>query len=173
MEILLQLWGGLFYLLAKIILSLATEQQAHKKRASGWFVYLLGVPAWGILLSSRHNWIAVAVEAGGVPTMLLGIFSNLQKMEQIPKLVDGGIKVLVLVLIFLGVGYSVYDLGGINSLSQVLEFGVTGGYLIGTYLLTKKDRRGWLWFVLMNTSMAILTAIQGRWIFCLLQVASM
>lgn len=173
MEIFLQVWGGLFYLLAKIVLARATEKNQNKVRAFGWIFYLLGIPAWVILLSTRHNWIAVAVEAGGAPTMILGILSNTKNLEQIPKIVNVLVKVLVGLLIVIGVVYSVYDFGGITSISQVLEIGVTIGYLVGTYLLANKDRRGWLYLILMNTNMGILTGMQGRWIFCVLQTISL
>ncbi len=173
MSILLQWWGGLFYLLAKVLLSRAVKPEENRNRALGWACYLLGVPAWVVLLSSHHDWIAVAVESGGVPTMILGVISNLRQLEKIPRNINTMIKVLVTVLIALGVGYSYYDFEGFNSVSQVLELGVTFGYLIGTYLLANKDRRGWLWFVLMNTSMALLTGMQNKWVFCVLQVFSL
>jgi hypothetical protein len=167
------MWGGCFYLLAKIVLSRAVEKGQNKKRAFGWSFYLLGIPAWVVLLATRHSWIALAVEAGGAPTMIVGIFANTKKVEQIPKIVNFLIKILVGLLIVLGVVYSVYDFGGITSISQILELGVTTGYLVGIYLLANKDRRGWLCFVLMNVSMGILTAMQGRWVVCILQAISL
>ena len=174
MDIFLQTWGGLSYLFAKIFLAKAEGDNSNLKlRIFGWFIYLLGIPAWVIVLALNHNWIAAMLEAGGAPTMIVAIMSNLKKGMEIPKKLDRAIKVLVFILILTGITYSVYDFGGITSLSQVLEFGVTVGYLIGTYLLTKKDRRGWLWFILMNTSMATLTAIQGKWIFTILQIVSL
>src|SRR3989344_4935469 len=64
MEILLQLWGGLFYLFAKIFLARAEGEENSKWRTWGWITYLLGVPPWVIILALNQNWIAMALEAG-------------------------------------------------------------------------------------------------------------
>jgi hypothetical protein len=172
LDILLQLWGGIFYLLAKVFLSRAEEKNSNQNRVIGWFVYLLGVPAWVVVLYKSHNWIAMAIEVGGVPAMILGIVVSIKKLEHAPELPDKCTKVFVWVLMTSGVFYSILDFGGITSLSQVLECGVTVGFLTGTYLLAKKDPRGWLYFLLMNGSMLILMARQEKWIFVLLQAAS-
>ena len=63
MEIFLQLWGGIGYLLAKILIVRAEYLENDRNlRLIGWIVYLLGLPAWVILLVSRQNWIASAIE---------------------------------------------------------------------------------------------------------------
>jgi hypothetical protein len=170
MEIFLQVWGGSFYLLAKVFLSGAEGNESSPWRVRGWIVFLLGIPAWVIVLGKENAWIAAGVEAGGAPSMLLGI--AIAREWKIPTWTRTGAKVLAWGLIILGIVYSWYDFGGIRSLSQVLELLITTGYLAGTYLLAKKDGRGWLWFVLMNANMAILNMIQGKWIFFLLQVVS-
>ncbi len=174
MIIFLQIWGGLCYLFAKILLAKAEGGNANSRfRTLGWIIYLIGVPAWVIVLSLDHNWIAATVEAGGAVTMLLGIVYIWKKWEEIPKILDRGIRTFVFILILTGITYSLYDLRGITSISQILELGVMAGYLIGTYLLAKQNRKGWLWFMLMNTSMGVLMGMQGRWIFSLLQVVSL
>lgn len=172
MDTFLQVWGGSCYLLAKILLSRAEGKKKTGLRQYGWLVYLSGVPAWVILLFQNRNWIAMAIEAGGVPGMVLGLVVAIRGMEQVPRLLDLGTRVFVWVLIFLGVGYSAYDSGGITTFTQILEFGVTVGFLLGTYLLAKADRRGWLCFILMHTSMGILMAMQIKWILVLFQAAS-
>jgi len=69
--------------------------------------------------------------------------------------------------------YSIHDFGGITTLTQVLEIGVISGFLIGTYLLARKNPKGWLWFILMNLNMGTLMAIQEKWIFTGLQIISL
>jgi hypothetical protein len=62
----------------------------------------------------------------------------------------------------LGIGYSLYDFGGITSASQLLEMAVTLGFLLGSYLLAKNNSSGWLFFMLMNGSMATLMYLQNK-----------
>ena len=164
------MWGGLAYLLAKVFLVCAEGKENSIWRVRGWIVFLLGIPAWVIVLGKESAWIAAGVEAGGAPSMLLGIAIALGL--KVSPYTQKRVRVLAGTLIIIGIGYSWYDFGGIRSLSQVLELMVTIGYLAGTYLLAKKDGRGWLWFVLMNTSMGILNMTQEKWIFFLLQVVS-
>jgi hypothetical protein len=174
MIIFLQIWGGAFYLLAKIFLSRAEGlNNSQKWRTIGWIVYLVGVPAWVIVLALDKNWIAMAVEAGGVPAIILGIVVAVKKLEHAPHLLDVVTKIIVWVLVILGIFYSVYEHRGITSFSQLLELGVTAGFLIGSYLLAKKNKSGWLWFMLMNISMGILMLIYGKIIFAILQLISL
>jgi len=173
--IILQLWGGIFYLLAKIFLSIAEgEKITTTWRLSGWIVYLIGVPAWLIVLSIDQRWIALAVEAGGILAMIIGINSGLNKPNAISKTVNAVVKIFTICLIIIGVAYSVHSFGGINNLIQILEIGVTVGFLLGTYLLSKKNYYGWVCFLLMNLSMASLMYLQGpsRYIFAILQIIS-
>ncbi|OGI59661.1 multidrug transporter [Candidatus Nomurabacteria bacterium RIFCSPHIGHO2_02_FULL_37_45] len=172
MEILLQLWGGLFYLFAKIFLARAEGEENSKWRTWGWITYLLGVPPWVIILALNQNWIAMALEAGGIPAIILGIIISVKQLEQAPRVIDKGTKIFTWILIIIGTMYSVYDFGGVTAFSQILELGVTVGFLLGTYLLAKKDGKGWLCFILMNVSMGTLMLIQEKWIFAILQAIS-
>ena len=50
MDLVLQIWGGLFYLTNKICFALAEGTEKNRKRQLkifGWIIYILGVPAWG------------------------------------------------------------------------------------------------------------------------------
>ena len=79
MDIILQVWGGGFYLLNKIFFALAEGKSENTKRQlkiAGWTIYILGVPAWVIILISKHDWIAASIETGGVPSMLFGLFTQ-------------------------------------------------------------------------------------------------
>jgi hypothetical protein len=46
--------GGIGYLLAKILLAFAEGMNDGRKwRIIGWFSYLIGIPAWVILLGNK------------------------------------------------------------------------------------------------------------------------
>src|SRR3989344_2628644 len=102
MEILLQLWGGLFYLFAKIFLARAEGEENSKWRTWGWITYLLGVPPWVIILALNQNWIAMALEAGGIPAIILGIIISVKQLEQAPRVIDKGTKIFTWILIIIG-----------------------------------------------------------------------
>lgn len=172
MDIFLQIWGGVFYLLAKVFLSYSEGEKDSKWRIYGWLVYLVGIPAWIIVLAQNHNWIAMMIEVGGAPAMILGIIVAIQKPNYFSK-IDIAIKTSVWVLLIIGISYSIYESHGIILLSQILECGVTIGYLVGTYLLAKRNGNGWLFFALMNLSMGTLMTIQNKWIFVILQIISL
>ena len=93
---------------------------------------------------------------------------------QVPSLrFDRFAAVFTYGFIVLGVGYSLYDYGGVTSVSQVLEMGVTAGFLLGSYLLAKNNAAGWLFFMLMNGSMATLMSMQGKPILAVQQLVSL
>lgn len=171
-DIVLQVWGGIFYLLAKIFLSYAEGNGDSKWRIFGWLAYLIGIPAWIIVLAQNHNWIAMTIELGGAPAMVLGIMAANNKSSHFSQ-IDMVVKMLVWILVIIGVSYSIYESHGIILLSQTLECGVTIGYLGGTYLLAKRNGKGWLFFALMNLSMGTLMIIQNKWIFVILQMISL
>ncbi len=176
MDIILQAWGGGFYLLNKIFLALAEGKNEKTKRQlkiAGWIIYILGVPAWVMILISKHNWIAASVETGGVPSMLFGLFTVYQNAEAPNKIFDFIASLFTYVFLILGVSYSVYDYGGIASVSQLLEIGVMIGFLVGSYLLAKNNSYGWLFFMLMNGSMALLMLIQNKPFLSVQQLVSL
>ena len=173
MNISLQILGGLCYLLNKIFLSYAEGVRDNQKlRVLGWAVYLIGLPAWVIILAIKRDWMAVALEVGSVPAVLLGLTIALKGLEQTSELLKEGVKIFALVLLSVGVVYSLYDYGGITSFSQVLELGIMSGFLMGSHQLAKQNPNGWLWFMLLNSCMGILMAIQGKPILALQQAAS-
>ena len=177
MDLLLQIWGGSFYLTNKICFALAEGRQDHQKKRSlklfGWFIYILGVPAWVTILIMKHNWIAASIEAGGLPAMLFGLLNVYTKNKKPNKTFDYIVSLFTYGSILLGVGYSLYDFGGIVSISQVLEIGVMTGFLFGSYLLAKNNVNGWLFFMLMNGSMGTLMLIQNKPILMLQQGISL
>ncbi|GHV33784.1 hypothetical protein AGMMS4952_26050 [Spirochaetia bacterium] len=53
-------------------------------------------------------------------------------------------EICTYLMIVIGVSYSLYPFGGITAFSQVLEIGVTIGFLLGSFLLAKRRPSGWL-----------------------------
>jgi len=176
MNLFLQIWGGSFYLSNKILLAIA-ESRAKKSRRlfrlAGWLVYILGVPAWVIILISQQNWIAASIEAGGVPSMLLGLYNVYTQKKVSSRTLEGIALSVTYIALALGVGYSLLEHGGITSVTQVLEIGVMVGFLLGSYFLAKNRSFGWLFFMLMNGSMALLMFIQNKPILSVQQICSL
>ncbi len=165
MDIILQVWGGAFYLLNKVFFAFAEGRKQKTKRQlkiAGWSIYILGVPAWVLILVGKHDWIAASIEAGGVPSMLLGLFTVYYNADALNTILDRTAALFTYGFLVMGVSYSVYDYGGITSVSQLFEMGVMIGFLIGSYLLAKNNPYGWVFFMLMNGSMASLMLIQHR-----------
>jgi hypothetical protein len=176
MDIILQAWGGGFYLLNKIFLALAEGKKPKTKRQLkiiGWIIYILGVPAWVIILFSKHAWIAASVEVGGIPSMLLGVLTAYRGHNSSNRALDLTASISTYVFLILGVCYSVYDYRGITSISQLLEMGVMFGFLTGSYLLAKNNSSGWLFFILMNGSMAALMFMQHKPLLSIQQLVSL
>jgi hypothetical protein len=176
MDIFLQFWGGGSYLINKIFFALSEGKRKNIKRKLmiyGWAIYIFGVPAWVIILLNEQNWIAASMEAGGVPSMLLGLCTAYRKSGSPNTLFDKIASFFTYGSIALGVGYSLFDYGGITSISQVLEMGVMVGFLLGSYLLAKSNRTGWLFFMLMNGSMATLMFIQHKPLLTAQQIVSL
>ena len=184
----LQLWGGVFYLLNKIFLSLAEragEKEPEKRtrwRIKAWTVYLVGLPAWVIIFVQERNWIAAALESSGAPSMLLGLTTDFKKLNDLKegKISKeetaeglGWLDLLSVVAIILGLGYSLYDFGGLNTINQGLELAVATGFLFGTYLIAKDKISGYYWFMLMNLSNAVLMYVQSYPWLVLQQIISL
>lgn len=162
MDIFLQFWAGIFYLLNKIFFSFMERGskaiQKRHWRIWSWAVYLLGLPAWTIIFILERNWIAAALEIGGLPSMAMGLLVAIKgDVQKSPA----WLNYLALICIAAGTIYSFYDFGGFSTFNQFLESALTLGYLIGTYLLAKKHSSGYLWFMLMNISCGWLMWIQN------------
>jgi hypothetical protein len=173
-DLFLQIWGGIGYLLAKILLASAEGMENGRKlRIIGWFSYLLGIPAWVILLAGKNNWVVASIDLGSIPSMILGIVAAWKQNNQVNKVFDIFVKAFTFVTIILGTIYSIYYFHGITTFSQLLEIIITFGFLSGTYLLAKKNPVGWLLFALMCTCMGILMLIQDKTILVFQQGISL
>jgi len=176
MDLLLQFWAGSFYLLNKVFFSVAESagfKLKRKLKMSGWLVYILGVPAWAIILIQNHNWIAASIEIGGVPAMILGLYNVANNNEKKNKYLEWLARISTYAIILFGVGYSLFEYGGVNTVSQLLEIGVMIGFLLGSYLLAKSSIYGWPFFMLMNVSAGLLMYIQNKPILAIQQVLSL
>jgi len=116
LEMSLQIYAGLFYLLNKIFFSQAERSHATSRRRAwrfrSWIVYLTGIPAWVIIFVSEHNWIATSLESGGASAMIMGLIISGKGHGTEPKWLDTIAKLSVLV----GIGLSIYEFGGIKPL---------------------------------------------------------
>jgi hypothetical protein len=172
-DLILQIWGGTGYLLAKILLAAAEGINSRKLRIIGWFSYLIGIPAWVIILSSNNNWVVAAIDIGSIPSMILGIVTAWKKNIQVSKAVDKFVKFFTFFMILSGIIYSIYCFHGITAFSQILEIIITFCFLFGTYLLAKNNPAGWLLYSLMCISVIILMLLQHKPLLVFLQGISL
>jgi hypothetical protein len=162
-DLFLQIWGGAGYLAAKILLAFAGGINNNRRlRIIGWFSYLIGIPAWVILLAGQNNWVVAAIDIGSIPSMILGITRAWKHDAQVNKAFDIFVKYFTFLMIVTGTSYSIYYFHGITTFSQILEILVTFGFLSGSYLLAKNNSIGWLLFALMCICMLILMLIQNK-----------
>ena len=173
-RLILQITGGGLYLLNKVFLNVMERSRRKKLEERFWFwkkmawvVYLAGLTPIVIIFFSERNWIFGIIELGGAPAMLCGLISA-RTRKGAPKWLDR----IALAVIPIGLGYSLYDFGGITTLNQLLEIAGSTGFLVGTYLLSKDRSSGYRWFVLMNAATAWLLYIEGYPLFVPQQILS-
>ena len=175
LNILLQIWGGLFYLLNKLFFSKAersvTQPQQQKWRVWAWTAYLMGLPPWIFIFISERNWIAAAVESSGVPAMLLGLSAAWHGQTHFHEY--AWLDHLAKLMIFIGLALSSYDFGGLATLNQFLELGIAAGFLMGTYLLAKSNPHGYFWLMVGNISAALLMIRQDYFLLMAQQIISL
>ena len=176
MEVFLQIWGGGFYLINKICFAFSEGEDTetgNRIRVFGWLAYILGVPAWVIILIGSQNLIAASIEAGGLPAMFLGLYISWHRGEKPNDGIYKLVTFLTYIALAVGVINSLYLHGGLTSLSQFLEIGVMFGFLLSGYYIAKQNPVGWLYFMLGNVSMAALTYIEGALILMVQQLVSL
>ncbi|MYM62414.1 nicotinamide mononucleotide transporter [Pseudomaricurvus sp. HS19] len=176
MDLFLQVWGGSCYLSNKILFATAesfAEARKRQLKILGWIVYLLGVPAWVVILVAHNDWIAASIEAGGIPAMLLGLYNTIHNHQRVNRRFNKLVSLCTYSALAFGFSISIYHHGGLASVSQILEVGVMFGFLLGSYFLAKGNNNGWLMFMLMNVSMAGLMYIQEKPILMAQQLLSL
>ena len=171
-HLMLQIVGGTLYLLNKVFLNLMERRRGDVEqfwfwRKLAWGVYLLGLPPIVWIFFLEKDWIFGSIEIGGAPAMMCGLIAAFSRKDA-PSWLDK----LALVAIPVGLILSAWDLGGINTGTQLLEIAGSGGFLVGTYLLAKDHESGYYWFMLMNVATGILLGIQGYYLFVPQQILS-
>jgi hypothetical protein len=170
----LQIWGGIGYLLAKILLATAESMNDSRKlRIAGWSSYLVSVPAWIILMVGKNDWLVTGTDMGSIPTMILGIAAAWKRDTPVPKFFDAFAKIITYLMIVLGFIYSIYYFHGIKTFTQILEILITIAFLLGSYLLAKQKPEGWLLYMLSGICMIILLLIQSKILLIFQQVISL
>jgi hypothetical protein len=176
MDLILQIWGGGFYLINKVLFSVAEAKPAEIKKSikiKAWIIYILGVPAWVTILIGHQNWIAASIEAGAIPAMLLGLYNTYYDNKKHNRWFNRIVACSTYGSLAFGLIYSMVTHGGIVSVSQILEIGVMMGFLLGSYAIAKNNPVGWLFFMLMNLSMASLMLLQDKPILMVQQLVSL
>ncbi len=176
MDLIFQIWGGLFSLCNKIMFALSEGMHGQAKKnlkIKGWVIYILGIPPWVTILVHHNDWIAASIEAGGVPAMLLGLYNTYHDNKKRNKLFNIIAALSTYMSLIFGLGFSVIHYGGITSISQGLEIGVMFGFLLGSYAMARNNPAGWYLFMLMNLSMAGLMILQGKPILMAQQLLSL
>lgn len=176
MDLVLQVWGGVFYLINKILFAIAEGKQEQSKKilkVNAWVIYILGVPAWVIILIGHQNWIAASIEAGGIPSMLLGLYNTYTDNNKQHTWFNTFVALCTYSSLAFGLTYSIIQNSGITSISQVLEIGVMIGFLLGSYSIAKNNPIGWLFFMLMTLSMSMLMLLQNKPLLMIQQLVSL
>ncbi len=172
----MQILGGLFYLLNKIFFCAkersSGDEQARLWSIRAWAVYILGLVPWLIILGHKDDWMIVFVEAGGLPSMLLGLVLAL-KHDKMKRRTEVTLDWFARICAVLGIGYSVYHFGLMTNLTQWYELGGVIGFLVGTYRLAKNHLDGYAWFALMNASVGLLMYTQGYAVLGIQQLLSL
>ena len=180
----LQFWGGVFYLLNKIFFALKENRSKYDKagerfwRVRAWTVYIIGAPAWLIILYQEDKFMTLLVETGGLPSMALGLLiatrhNSKSPMSQEWKTWTKRLDWLAWTSAVLGVLVSFYVIGMMTDYTQWLELGIVLGFLVGTYRLTHDHLDGYLWFLLMNGSAGALVFVEGYPILGVQQILSL
>ncbi len=130
-------------------------------------MFLLGLPCWLIILTNERNWILAGLELTGGLSMILGILTSTNRTP--PR----WLEYLIFILIPLGLGYSIYDFGGITNLNQLLEILSSFGFLIGTYLLAKDNSIGYIMYLVMHLATSILLLRQNYFWLTVQQLLSL
>jgi hypothetical protein len=172
MDVILQIWGGVGFLVNKILMTISEKQKVKGNfyeyvnfQKYSWIVYLASLPPWIILFALNQNWIASALELAGAPAMLLGLI-NFTVHKKSGSNIIRFLEILSIFCFIAGILYSLYDLRGITRFTQILEIILTVSYLIGTYLLAKTNSSGYICYIFMHISCGWIMYLQGYyWLF--------
>lgn len=175
-------WGGWFYFFNKLAFVLGEGIHRSEGRwaepylplfeQAAWFLYLVGLPAWVVLLWYREDFIVSFIEMAGAPSMLYGLFVSLGWMQKNTTR-ERLMNIICVVGTFLGIGVSFRLLGIMTRDDQWLEVALSVGFLTGLYLRSHGSARGYLFFAFMNLSNTALMYRQGHEYLALQQFVSL
>jgi len=167
----LQLWGGSLFLLNKYFFSLAqaSPDQQQRWQINAWIAYLVGLPAWIIVLVSERNWIAAAVEAGSAPLMLMGLIAAMRGRDLVPA----KLRYFSMACVGAGIAASLLDSGGVTLVHKLEEVSIASGFLLGTWFVADGRASGYLWFALGNVFCALLMYQEGYYYLMIQQLISL
>ncbi len=173
---LLQLAAGGFYFLNKAFLLSKLIVRDSKKRLQNILasvIYPFGLPFWIIIFNLEKDYIALSLEAGGIFSMILGIYTSIKGKSQKTKIFEKGCLVITILFILFGAIESINEYGGIKTLTQILEISIVTGFLVGTYYMAIQSKKVYFYFMFMNLSCATLMLIQGNPLLFWFQLASL
>ncbi len=138
-------------------------------KIASWGVYLFGLWFWLIVFVVDYSSIALAVELGGMPAMLLGLVNAVNGKDKEPR----WLFITATLAVVAGLSYSFHHYGGINTWSQAAEIGLSLGFLVGTLLLSRENPHGYALFIIMNICCAWLMYLKGRNVLFVQQIISL
>lgn len=83
------------------------------------------------------------------------------------------LNILTKISVIVGLVLSLYEYGGLTDATQLLEFGIAAGFLVGTYMMAQDSQQGYLWLMLGNITCAALMGLQGFYILMAQQLISL
>ena len=110
---LLQIEGGVFYLGHKVFTWKFEDTEDNKWLVRAWTSYLIGTPGIIGAFLLKENWIYAALEAGGIPMMLIGLHfakHGLNVEEIKPRMKR--FEPIIWAAIAIGIGYSSSGISG-------------------------------------------------------------
>lgn len=173
LDLLLQVVGSVAYTFNKVGLSVTTGPRRRQWNLIGWWMLLLGIPPWMILFFCQKNWMVGALEAGSVPSVILGLVTTYREREPVNRWWRRGVNLFTLAVIAIGVRYSYCYYHGLGDYRQCLELISLVSYLIGTALIAQGRRGGWLCYAAMNIATALLMHDKHRDLMAWQQVLSL
>jgi len=157
------------FLIREVMEARGNMDAARRWKMAAWTFSLLGLPFVSWIFFHERDWIFGWLELGTGPSMVFGLaFSWRNKGEKVPKRIDR----IVWITFAGGVAFSAYDFGTLMSINQGLEIFSVVVFFLGTRLLAKDDRNGYLWYLCMFFSAGSILLRQGHDFFAYQQVAS-
>ncbi len=164
----LQVFGGGFYLLSKVFLSLAGESLLLRR--IGWSVYIAGVPFWMMLLWIKSDYIVLGLEFGGGLILVYALIKTFQKEVKGTTKLDIAANGLCVILFFVALYYTLGTKG--FGFHPFLEVVIAFSFAISIMMLAKKDDRGWYVMLLLHVATGTLMYRQDVWLLAIQQAIS-